>query len=76
MAELDDAAGGHRQVAAIASELDIDLIATGTHLYGTTPVDDPVAALGAIGEGDAVLVKASRVAGLERVAQALLAGPA
>ena len=52
----------------------IELIATGTDLYGVAPVDDPVAALGAIGDGDAVLVKASRVAGLERVAQALLDG--
>jgi UDP-N-acetylmuramoyl-tripeptide--D-alanyl-D-alanine ligase len=74
MAELDDAAGGHRHVAAIASELEIELIAFGTDLYGTTPIDDPVAALGAFGDGDAVLVKASRVAGLERIAQALLAG--
>ena len=50
------------------------MIATGTDMYGTPPVDDPIATLGAIGEGDAVLVKASRVAGLERIAQALLAG--
>jgi UDP-N-acetylmuramoyl-tripeptide--D-alanyl-D-alanine ligase len=43
-------------------------------MYGTAPVDDPIEALGVIGEGDAVLVKASRIAGLERVAQALVAG--
>jgi UDP-N-acetylmuramoyl-tripeptide--D-alanyl-D-alanine ligase len=72
MAELDDAAAGHRQVAAIARELDIHVIATGTDLYGSPPVDDPLAALGPIGEGDAVLVKASRVAGLEKIAEALL----
>jgi UDP-N-acetylmuramoyl-tripeptide--D-alanyl-D-alanine ligase len=72
MAELDDAVTGHREVASIARELGIELIATGTDLYGTTPTDDPVTALGTIGDGDAVLVKASRVAGLERVAQALL----
>jgi len=72
MAELDDAAAGHRAVAAIARELDIELIATGTELYGVAPVDDPVAAAGQLGEGDAVLVKASRVAGLEKVAEALL----
>jgi len=76
MAELDDAAAGHREVASIARELGIEVIATGTDMYGAPPVDDPIATLGAIGEGDAVLVKASRVAGLERVAQALLAEPA
>jgi UDP-N-acetylmuramyl pentapeptide synthase len=31
-----------------------------------------LAALGPIGDGDAVLVKASRVAGLEKIAEALL----
>jgi UDP-N-acetylmuramoyl-tripeptide--D-alanyl-D-alanine ligase len=72
MAELDDAAAGHRQVAAIARELGIHVIATGTDLYGSPPVDDPLATLGPIGEGDAVLVKASRVAGLEKIAEALL----
>ena len=73
MAELDDAAAGHRRVAAIVHELGIELIATGTDLYGVAPVADPVMALGPIGEGDAVLVKASRVAGLEKIAHALLA---
>jgi UDP-N-acetylmuramyl pentapeptide synthase len=48
------------------------VIATGTDLYGIAPVDDPVTAIGPLGPGDAVLVKASRVAGLDRVAAALL----
>jgi UDP-N-acetylmuramoyl-tripeptide--D-alanyl-D-alanine ligase len=73
MAELDDPAGGHLAVAACARELGVELIVTGTDLYGVPPVDDPIAALGAVGEGDAVLVKASRVAGLDRLAVALLA---
>ena len=68
MAELDDPAAGHRGVAATAAELGIELIATGTDLYGVDPVDDPLAALGPVGAGDAVLVKASRVAGLDRLA--------
>ena len=72
MAELDDAASGHREVAGVARELGIEVIATGTELYGMAPVDDPLQALGPIGDGDAVLVKASRVAGLERIAEALL----
>jgi UDP-N-acetylmuramoyl-tripeptide--D-alanyl-D-alanine ligase len=61
MAELDDPAAGHREVAAYATALGIELIATGTDLYGVAPVDDPVAALGRLGAGDAVLVKGSRV---------------
>jgi UDP-N-acetylmuramoyl-tripeptide--D-alanyl-D-alanine ligase len=74
MAELDDPRAAHLRVAEAARAQGIELIATGTDQYGVSPVDDPVAALGAVGEGDAVLVKASRVAGLERVAAALLHG--
>ena len=73
MAELDDAPAGHRQVAAQAAALGIDVIAVGTDLYGIDPVDDAVDALGELRPGDVVLVKASRVGGLERVAEALLA---
>jgi UDP-N-acetylmuramoyl-tripeptide--D-alanyl-D-alanine ligase len=72
MAELDDPVGDHRRVAEQAQGLGIEVIATGTDLYGITPVDDPLAALGSLGEGDAVLVKASRVAGLERLVAELL----
>jgi UDP-N-acetylmuramoyl-tripeptide--D-alanyl-D-alanine ligase len=72
MAELDDPAGGHRRVADEARTLGIEIIATGTDLYEIDPVDDPLAALGSLGEGDAVLVKASRVAGLERLVAELL----
>jgi UDP-N-acetylmuramoyl-tripeptide--D-alanyl-D-alanine ligase len=74
MAELDDPAAAHAAIARRADELGIELVAVGTDLYGPRPVDDPVAALGPLGEGDAVLVKGSRVAGLERVAARLLAG--
>lgn len=71
MAELDDPGEGHRDVARRAEALGIDLIATGTDMYGVRPTDDPVAALGHLGEGDVILVKASRSAGLERVVTAL-----
>jgi UDP-N-acetylmuramoyl-tripeptide--D-alanyl-D-alanine ligase len=37
-------------------------------------IDEAVVALGRLGAGDAILVKASRVAGLERLAARLLAG--
>ena len=47
MAELDDPAAGHRADRRRgADELGIELIATGTDLYGITPTDDPIAALG------------------------------
>ncbi len=73
MAELDDPAAGHREVAEFAANLGITVIAVGTDYYGVTSVGDPIEVLGEIGVGDAVLVKASRVAGLERIVTALLA---
>jgi UDP-N-acetylmuramoyl-tripeptide--D-alanyl-D-alanine ligase len=75
MAELgDDGAAAHAEVARRASEGGVELIAVGTELYGRAPIAaaDVAGALGALGDGDAVLVKGSRVAGLERVAASLL----
>jgi UDP-N-acetylmuramoyl-tripeptide--D-alanyl-D-alanine ligase len=71
MAELDDPVREHRAIAAEVRELGIELLAVGTDWYGSAPVTDPVSALGAIGAGTAVLVKGSRVAGLEQVAAQL-----
>lgn len=70
MGELDDPGTGHRDVARRAEALGIELIAVGTDLYGVRPAIDPIAALGDLGDGDVVLVKASRAAGLERVVDA------
>ena len=76
MAELGEhSEGAHREVAALAAGLGVRLIAFGTDAYGMDPVetiDAAVAALGELGPDDAVLVKGSRVAGLERLAAALL----
>lgn len=78
MAELGDGgAEAHRAVAAQADSLGIEVLAVGTSDYGTAPVADVDAALQELasrrlGPDDAILVKASRVAGLERVAAALL----
>jgi UDP-N-acetylmuramoyl-tripeptide--D-alanyl-D-alanine ligase len=72
MAELDDPLVAHRAVTAYAQERAIELVAVGTDLYGVAPVDDPIATLGEIGSGTVVLVKASRVGGLERLARQLL----
>jgi UDP-N-acetylmuramoyl-tripeptide--D-alanyl-D-alanine ligase len=71
MAELEDPDEAHRQVAAYAAELGVQLVAVGTDLYGVAAAQDPLDALGVLGAGDAVLVKASRVAGLEWVARRL-----
>ena len=76
MAELDEPADAHRAIAALAAEKGIELVAVGTDLYGVPPTSDPVAAAGRLAPGTAVLVKASRIAGLERVAAALVAAPA
>jgi len=79
MAELgDQSAAAHAHVAAVASELGVRLIAFGTDGYGSsaaqtvTTIDDALAALGDLGTQDSVLVKGSRIAGLERLAAALL----
>ena len=72
MAELADPAEAHAEVARLTTDLAIELVPTGTDLYGQQAIDDPVQALGPLSAGDAVLVKASRAAGLEWIADALL----
>ncbi len=74
MAELDEPGAAHREVAAHAEALGVELIAVGTDWYGIAPVEpaDVVAALVPVEKGTAVLVKASRAVGLERVADALI----
>ena len=73
MAEIADRELEHRGIHAYAVERGIEVIAVGTDLYGVVPVPDPVVALALLelGVGDAVLVKGSRVAGLEHVAEAV-----
>jgi UDP-N-acetylmuramoyl-tripeptide--D-alanyl-D-alanine ligase len=79
MAELgEQSAEAHAHVAAVASDLGVRLIAFGTDSYGdvaiktVATIDDAVAALGELTTDDAVLVKGSRIAGLEKLATALL----
>jgi UDP-N-acetylmuramoyl-tripeptide--D-alanyl-D-alanine ligase len=75
MAEIDDPLAAHREIAEYADRLGIDVVAVGTELYGIPPTADPLAALGTPAAGTAVLVKASRVAQLDRVAAVLLTSP-
>ncbi len=71
MAELDDPVVAHREIAALVAKAGIELIAVGTDRYGVAPSADPIGDLGDLGPGDVVLVKASRAAGLDRIADAL-----
>jgi UDP-N-acetylmuramoyl-tripeptide--D-alanyl-D-alanine ligase len=67
----------HRRIGELARTLGIAVVTVGAPAYGGEDVDDIDAALtllGVIGPGDAVLVKASRAAGLERLAAALHGG--
>jgi UDP-N-acetylmuramoyl-tripeptide--D-alanyl-D-alanine ligase len=79
MGELGDAsAAAHAEVAATAAELGVDeLVTVGAPEYDAgRPVADVAAALDllrpGLRRGDVVLVKASRAAGLDRLATALL----
>jgi UDP-N-acetylmuramoyl-tripeptide--D-alanyl-D-alanine ligase len=75
MAELGDVGPAeHARMGALAGALGITVIAVAAPAYGAETVDDAgevVERLGPIGEGDAVLVKGSRAAGLESVADTL-----
>ena len=69
MAELAHPIADHSRIAELAHSLGIELVAVGTSLYGIEPTseDDVVAMLAESGSREAVLVKGSRVAALERV---------
>ena len=78
LAELGDrSAAEHAAIGDLARELGIEVIPVATADYGLPPVDNATAAVAALGSLDsdtAVLVKASRAAGLEAVAAALAEG--
>lgn len=76
MAELGPtSAQGHLEVAHAARDLGVELVAYGTPAYGVPPAGSEAEVLDRLlplGRGDAVLVKGSRAAGLESVADALV----
>lgn len=79
MAELGpDTAAQHRAMTDLAASLDIGVIAVGTTLYGpgahvVGDTGEVVILLGGakLGDGDAVLIKGSRAAGLDALARKL-----
>lgn len=85
MAELGDfEAGEHAAIGSLAAELGITVVAVNAPGYsagqgtviqaaGIEAATDALSDLGGLGAGDAVLVKGSRVAGLERLAERLAA---
>ncbi len=73
MAEISDAEAEHLAIARYAADRGVELITVDTDLYGIAPSANPAAALGVLSVDDAILVKGSRVAGLERIAAVLVA---
>jgi UDP-N-acetylmuramoyl-tripeptide--D-alanyl-D-alanine ligase len=79
MAELGErSALEHRNVRDVAESLGIEVIAVATAAYGdgveVVELSQVVERLGPLTTGDAVLLKGSRVAGLEVLADALVSG--
>ena len=78
MAELGDIGPSeHRRLGDLAAELGLRVIAVAAPDYGgeqAADADDALRLLGPIGEGDGVLVKGSRAAGLEILAGRLAGG--
>jgi UDP-N-acetylmuramoyl-tripeptide--D-alanyl-D-alanine ligase len=74
MAELGPSEGDeHRRIARLAESLGIEVVAVAAPQYGVPCVeaDSVIDHLGGLIDGDAILVKGSRVAGMERVASML-----
>jgi len=73
MAELEDAETHHKHIASIATEVGVEVIAVDTLLYGVPAcsLQDAISRLSSLGEDCVILVKGSRVAGLERLVHQL-----
>lgn len=69
MAELADSAAEHRKIAELARSLGVECVAVDAPDYGVRVVskDDAVRLATELGADDALLVKGSRVAGLDQV---------
>lgn len=74
MAELENPAASHEEIRDLATRLGIEIIAVDTDLYGIPGVDLETAIDETLQltHDDVLLVKASRVAALERIVDALI----
>ena len=72
MAELADPVHDHAEIAALCRAHEIELVAVGTDLYGAPQRDDALSVLRSLTAADAVLVKGSRIAGLERLVELIV----
>jgi UDP-N-acetylmuramoyl-tripeptide--D-alanyl-D-alanine ligase len=73
MAELAESEAAHLEIADLARSLGIQLHPVGTDLYGVAPgdVSEMIDLIGSLPPEATVLVKGSRVAGLERIVDAV-----
>ena len=76
MAEIENPEMAYADIARLAQENKIEIIAVGTSGYGTTSltVDEAIEQIRQCDDSTAVLVKGSRVAELERVVDAVIPG--
>jgi UDP-N-acetylmuramoyl-tripeptide--D-alanyl-D-alanine ligase len=74
MAEIENPESAYAKIAQMAQDGNIEIIAVGTDGYGreSTSVDDAARRVSECDESTAVLVKGSRVAGLERIVDAVV----
>jgi UDP-N-acetylmuramoyl-tripeptide--D-alanyl-D-alanine ligase len=74
MAEIENPEMAYTDIARLARANNIDIIAVGTIGYGTTSltVDEAIQQLNQCDSSVAILVKGSRVAGLERIVDAVV----
>ena len=73
MAELAEPSEDHLAISLLAKQKQIELVAVETNLYGVRPISFSQArqVLEELGDGDLVLVKGSKVAGLVRLCEGL-----
>ena len=74
MAELSEPEQDHLEISRLAAQLGIELIAVGTDMYGvqSRTREEAAAALSAVENSAAILIKGSRVAQLEKLVSLLI----
>jgi len=74
MAELSEPEQDHLQISRLAAQLGIELITVGTDMYGvqSRTREEAAAALSAVENSAAILIKGSRVAQLEKLVSLLI----